>query len=89
MRVIVAEKDARAVRARDSRAVPRARAVGAIAVDLVEVGDALADVEDGRERRVPRQVAQDRIVRIPRLRFARARPGEARFDLADLRLNVL
>lgn len=88
MPVIVAEPNAGAIRARDAGAVPGPRAVGAVALDLVEVSDALADVEDGREWRVPRDVTQD-VARIPRPRLDHTRPGEAGPDLADLRLDIL
>lgn len=59
MRVVITEPDAGTIRARDTRAVPGPRAVGAVPVDLAEVGDSLADVKDGCEGGVPRHVAQD------------------------------
>lgn len=62
VRVVVAEPDAGTIGARDARAVPGPRPVGAVPMDLAEIGDPLTDVKDGREGGVPRHVTQNVIL---------------------------
>ena len=90
MRVVVAEPDAGAVRPRHARAVPRARPIDAVAVDLTQIRDPLADVENGGEGRAPRHVAE-RITFYSRSSqlFLAARPGEIWLNHEDLRFDVL
>ncbi|KAK5628275.1 hypothetical protein RRF57_003989 [Xylaria bambusicola] len=89
VRIIVAEPNAGSVRARDAGTVARPRAVDAIAVDLMEMGDSLADVEDGGEGRFPRYVAKDIAFHSRVSWLDVARPGEIRLVLEDLRFDML